>query len=69
MTEAEWNDCVEPDKMLAFLRDGGFAGERLCRLFACACVRRVWHLLVDEGSRKWYAITGRTCVLSGNREA
>src|SRR5690349_16214559 len=37
--------------MLAFLRAGGKASERKLRLFGCACVRRVWHLLADERSR------------------
>jgi len=52
MDEAAWDTCTQPDKMLAFLRDSGLASERRCRLFACACVRRVWHLLKDERSRK-----------------
>jgi hypothetical protein len=30
----------------------GTAGDRQLLLFACACCRRVWHLLVDERSRE-----------------
>ena len=52
MTEAEWAACREPDKMLAFLRKGSRGSERGLRLFACACVRRIWHLLTDERSRE-----------------
>jgi hypothetical protein len=49
MTEAEWRNCCEPERMLSCLR--GKASDRKLRLFACACVRRVWHLLSDERSR------------------
>jgi hypothetical protein len=50
MTEAEWLACIDPTPMLAFLR--GKASERRLRLFACACCRRVGHLLTDERSRR-----------------
>jgi hypothetical protein len=43
MTEAEWDGCTDPLPMLEFL--GGRAGDRKLRLFACACVRRVWSVL------------------------
>jgi hypothetical protein len=43
MNEAEWMACTEPGPLLAFLP--GKASARKLRLFACACVRRVWPFL------------------------
>jgi hypothetical protein len=48
MTEAEWLACPEPFEMLRSL--GGALDDRKARLFACACTRRVWHLLVCPAS-------------------
>lgn len=50
MTEAEWLECDNPEAMLVFL--GVRAGDRKCRLFACACCRRVWHLLREGGRER-----------------
>jgi hypothetical protein len=57
MTEAEWLGAKDPDPMVqhlvaqrSFIRRQ--VGRRQLRLFACACCRRVWHLLTDERSRK-----------------
>lgn len=49
MTEAEWLTCNSPALMLEFLYSRG--SERKLRLFAVACCRRMWHLLVDVRSR------------------
>jgi hypothetical protein len=48
MTESEWVNCNEPDRMLDFLLDR--TTERKFRLFACACVRRHADLLKEY---KW----------------
>jgi hypothetical protein len=50
MTEDEWLTSSDADAMLAFL--GSRATDRIRRLFACACCRRVWDLLTDERSRE-----------------
>src|SRR5262245_16772230 len=50
MTEAEWLICIDPHTMLELVRNT--ASERKLRLFAVACCRRVWHLLIHEASRK-----------------
>jgi hypothetical protein len=43
VTDQEWPSCADPGPMLEFL--GGKASDRKLRLFACACVRRVWPAL------------------------
>jgi hypothetical protein len=50
MTETEWQTCCDPQAMLDFLRSSGKLSERKASLFACAVVRRVYHLLADERS-------------------
>lgn len=50
MTEAEWMTCTEPGSMLESLR--GQASDEKFRLFAAACCRRIWHLIVDRECRK-----------------
>jgi hypothetical protein len=52
MTEADWNDITEPQKMLEALRESGRASDRKLRLFAAACCRRIWHLLPDQECRE-----------------
>src|SRR5262245_23943785 len=50
MNEMAWLSCADPDVMLAFLR--GQLSERKLRLFACACLRRIWSLLPDDRCRR-----------------
>ena len=49
MSEGEWLASTNPGTMLESLT--GNLSERKLRLFACACCRRIWHLLSDERSR------------------
>jgi hypothetical protein len=57
VTEAEWDGCTEPRKLVEYLR--GLASERRFRLFACACCRQVWGLLDDARSRKAVEVAER----------
>jgi hypothetical protein len=68
MTESQWLSSTNPHEMLAFLKDrkpvglasflswfglaAGRSSTRKCRLFACACCRRLGPLLADERSRQ-----------------
>jgi hypothetical protein len=46
MTEAEWQECTQPRRMLQYVEDK--ASRRKFRLFAVACCRRVPHLLTKD---------------------
>jgi hypothetical protein len=48
MTEAEWLQIADVRALVGHLFFG--LGDRKARLFACACCRRVWHLLGDPRS-------------------
>ena len=50
MTEQEWLTSED----LSAMRDAicGEVSDRKLRLFACACVRQIWHRLEDDRSRK-----------------
>src|SRR5688572_14062550 len=52
MDETAWIESVDPHAMLAFLQERGLATPRKLRLFSCACCRRIWRLLQNEGSRR-----------------
>ena len=50
MTESEWLACTDPRPLLEHLH--GKISDRKLRLFACACVRRLWPLVYDEQGRQ-----------------
>jgi len=49
MTEEDWLVCANPTPMWWIVE--GRASDRKLRLVACACCRRIWHLL-SEGSKQ-----------------
>lgn len=52
VTEADWlNDTISLYFKADFLQDQ-LGSQRRARLFACACCRRVWHLLQLEAARR-----------------
>jgi hypothetical protein len=57
MTKAEWLACGEPEVMLSFLRNR--VSDRKLRLFAVACCRRIWPLLIDDRSRQAIVLAER----------
>ena len=61
MTEAEWVACCEPTALLIF--EEHRSAERKLRLFACACVYRVWSSLGDERCRQ--AVALGECLADG----
>jgi hypothetical protein len=50
MTEAEWLAASDPTPLTHFLARN--LSDRKLRLFYCACSRRIWHLVGQEGYRK-----------------
>jgi hypothetical protein len=57
MTETEWQECISPELMLEYLSER--ASPRKRRLFACACVRRIWPLLDHERLRQAVKVAER----------
>src|SRR5262245_115570 len=57
LAEADWLSRENPKQLLEFL--DGRVSERKLRLFACACCRRIWHLIADERSRRAVEICER----------
>jgi hypothetical protein len=51
MTESEWLTATDPQTILTFLQDRGHLSPRKARLFAAACVRLHWDLLIEPPSR------------------
>lgn len=57
MNESEWLVCEDPSFMLSEVGLGN--GARKVRLFACACLRRLWDRLTDEKSRTQVEVAER----------
>jgi hypothetical protein len=57
MKEQEWLTCQDPDLMLYHLQSA--VSERKGRLFAVACLRRIWALVTDPRSRRIVEVVER----------
>jgi len=57
MTEDEWLECADVSELVQVKGERSqrnvpcTTNERKLRLFACACCRHIWHLLIDPRSR------------------
>lgn len=52
MTDSEWRECRNPNKLLAFLRQSGKSTVRKARLFGSSCCRYIWDMFTDERSHQ-----------------
>jgi hypothetical protein len=69
MTEEEWLKSEDPIPMLQYLGPKEApAYERLVRLFACGCCRRVWDLLHDDRSKHAIEVAERFAEKLAGRE-
>jgi hypothetical protein len=64
MTEDEWRQCADPERMLDFL--DGRANDRRLRLFACACCRSIWDLIDTDLHRRAVELAERFADGSGS---
>src|SRR5262245_56826756 len=57
MTELEWLACTDTYPMLNPFE--GTVSRRKCYLISVACLRRIWHRLTDERSRRLVEVIER----------
>jgi len=74
MTEAEWLECDDLEKMLRVARfhssrqKSRLFAARKSRLFATACCRLIWPCFVDERSRRAIEVAERYADASASEE-
>lgn len=59
MTEQEWLSCSDPWTMSLWFLQERVKSDRKFRLYACASVRAIWHLLHDERSKQAVGVSER----------
>ena len=57
MTEELWERSTDPTELIRYMRTG--ASPRKLRLFACACCRRIWHMLIETHWRQGVELAER----------
>ena len=55
-------DTAKPDWLIWVATRSGVLSDKDLRLFACWCVRRVWHLLTDERSKNAVIVAEKYAV-------
>lgn len=66
VTDADWRSCVDPETLMAFLKEKGSV--RQWRLFAVACCRRIQRFMVDERSRQAVDVAKRSAEGTATEE-
>ena len=61
-TMAEVWEKAKPDWLIWVATRDGVLDDKTLRLFACWCVRQIWHLLTDERSRNAVVVAERFAV-------
>ena len=61
MNEADWLSSKKPRVIQKAIEPRAITGEfdRKLRLFACECVRRIWHMLGDAQDRNAFEVAER----------
>jgi hypothetical protein len=60
MNAKEWARASPEDRLMHMMRElQGPATDRKLRLYAVACVRRCWHLLIDDVTREGVEVAER----------
>jgi hypothetical protein len=68
MTEGEWLDCPDPERLLMVVLGETFPPRKV-RLFACACCRRWWREIPEQPGRRAVEVAERFADRRESRQA